>query len=69
MFHLTPWTYEFFRLFRRNPCLLAALQKKTVEWIFMKFSEKDIYDTRSSQEQFRDVTINLLNPGWIYLFP
>ena len=27
MFHLTPWTQDFFPLFRSNPCLLAALQK------------------------------------------
>ena len=28
IFNFTPWTKEFFLLFRRNPCLLAALQKK-----------------------------------------
>ena len=27
IFHLTPWTQNFFSIFLRNPCLLAALQK------------------------------------------
>ena len=34
----------------------------------MKFSEKDGHDTRSNLEYLRDVTINPLNPGLIYLF-
>ena len=43
--------------------------RKTVEQIFMKFSEKDGLDTRSNLEHFWDVTFNPLNPGSIYLFP
>ena len=35
----------------------------------MEFSEKDGHDTGSNQEHFRDVTVNPLNPGSIYLFP
>ena len=35
----------------------------------MKFSEKDGLDTRSNLENFRGVTVNLLKPGSIYLFP
>ena len=35
----------------------------------MKFSEKDGHDTRNNLEHFRDVTVNPLNPGSIYLFP
>ena len=68
MFHLTPRTQGFFPFFRRNPCLLAALQKK-VDRIFMKFSEKDGTDIRSNLEYLRDVTVSPLNPESIYLFP
>ena len=35
----------------------------------MKFSEKDGHDTGSNLEHFRDVTVNPLNPGSIYLIP
>ena len=35
----------------------------------MKFSEKDDHDTGSNLKHFRDVTVNPLNPGSIYLFP
>ena len=35
----------------------------------MKFAEKDGLDTSSNLEQFRDVTVNPLDPGSIYLFP
>ena len=40
-----------------------------VEGIFIKFSEKDGHDMRSNLEHIWNVTVNLLNPGWIYLFP
>ena len=33
----------------------------------MKFSEKDGLDTRSNLEHFRDVAVNPVNPGSIYL--
>ena len=62
------WTQDFFPLLRSNPCLLQ-LCRKTVERIFMTFSEKDGHDTGSNLEYFRDVTVNPLNPGSIYLFP
>ena len=56
-----------FHLFRRNPWLLAAMQK-TVERIFMKWKRTDltqgaIWDT------FRMLWLTPLNPGLIYLFP
>ena len=35
----------------------------------MKFFEKGGLHTRSNLEHFRDVTVNPLNPGSIYLFP
>ena len=34
----------------------------------MRFSDKDGLDTRSNLEHFRDVAVNPLNPGSIYLF-
>ena len=34
----------------------------------MKILEKDRNDTGSNLEHFRDVTVNPLNPGSIYLF-
>ena len=69
MFHLTSWTQDFFPHFFR--AIHASLQhcRKTVEHIFMKFSEKDGHDTGSNLENFWDVTVNPLNPGSIYLFP
>ena len=65
MFHSTPGTQDFSPLFRSNPCLLAELQK-TVEQIFMKFSENDGHGIGSNLEH---VTVNPLNPGSIHLFP
>ena len=41
---------------------------KTIERIFMKFSEKDRLDTKSNLEHFRVVTVNTLSPGSIDLF-
>ena len=35
----------------------------------MKFSENDGQDTGSNVENFRDVTVNHVNPVSIYLFP
>ena len=35
----------------------------------MKFSEKDGHATGSNLDYFRDVTVNPLNSGSIYLFP
>ena len=40
MFHSTPWTQDFPPLFRSNPCLLAALQKKRLNGFSWNFLEK-----------------------------
>ena len=66
MFHLTPWTQNFPPLFRSNPCLLAALQKSG--WANFHEIFRKGHDTGSNLEHFRDVTVNPLNPGSIYLF-
>ena len=49
--------------------LLSSIAETRVERISMKFSEQDGPDTGSNLEHFRDIMINPLNPGSIYLFP
>ena len=42
---------------------------KTFERIFMKFSAKHGHETRNNLKHFRDVVVNTLNSGLIFLFP
>ena len=42
---------------------------KTDEPIFMKSLAKVAHETRTNLEHLRDVAVNLLNPGSIFLFP
>ena len=58
-----------FSTFSEESIPISSIAEKKVERIFTKFSEKDGHDTRSNLKHFRDVTVNPLNPGSIYLSP
>ena len=68
-FMLNPLGTGFlFPCFQGNPCLLATLREN--DWTeFHDISAKFGYDTGNNLEHFRDVLINPLLPGPIFLFP
>ena len=54
--------------FSEDSMFVSSIAEKTVERFFMNFSEKDGHDRKRNLEHFRDVAVNPLNPGSIYLF-
>ena len=69
MFYLTPWTHDYFPTFSEKCMSLSSITEKRFNGFSIFFFEKDGHDTWNNLEHFRDVTVNPLNPGSIYIFP
>ena len=65
MFHLTPFTQEFFSTFWGDS---MSVSNKVGKRIFMKFSAKDGYKTMNNPECYQDVAFNPLDPVLIFYF-
>ena len=47
---------------------VSNITVKTNERIFIEFLGKVGHETRNTLEHFRDLAVNHLNPGWIFIF-
>ena len=67
MFNSLQAQFLFLVFFRKSVSVIDIMEK-TDERIFMNFSEKAGHETRNNVEHFRDVAVNPLNPGSIFIF-
>ena len=64
-----PLNTGFFFEFSEESVSVSNITGKRVERMFVKFLAKDGYETKNNLEYFRNVAVNSLNPGSIFLFP
>ena len=67
-FHLTPWTHYFPPTFSGQSMPLSSITEKRLNRFSWNLLTKNGHDAGSNLEHFRDVTVNPLNHGSIYLF-
>ena len=68
MARLTPSVLGFFCCVSEEIRVRWQHYEKTDEQIRMEFYPMVGHETRNNLEHFRDVSVNLLNPGLIFLF-